>query len=145
MFVGQSSVSGANKTSCTPADGCLSAIHGQCKGAQVNAEQDYKKLSPQPILPLQAGCMLLNRPSGINNSVFRDQGLVQVNSIVLDGSVSKEERVNHWTSEHRRIIFATPQAFKNDVFKGNTTRYTSVGGCGKQTSPPSKALETPLA
>lgn len=44
--------------------------------------------------------------------------LMQVNSIVLDGSVSKDGRMSHWTSEHKRIIFATPQAFKNDVFKG---------------------------
>ena len=44
--------------------------------------------------------------------------LLQVNSIVLDGSVSKDGRMSHWTSEHKRIIFATPQAFKNDVFKG---------------------------
>ena len=41
-----------------------------------------------------------------------------MNSIVLDGSVSKDERINHWTSAHKRIIFATPQAFKNDVYKG---------------------------
>ena len=41
-----------------------------------------------------------------------------MNSIVLDGSVSKDGRMNHWTSAHKRIIFATPQAFKNDVFKG---------------------------
>ncbi len=47
-------------------------------------------------------------------------GPLQVNSIVLDGSVSKDGRMNHWTSEHKRIIFATPQAFKNDVFKGKT-------------------------
>ena len=43
-----------------------------------------------------------------------------MNSIVLDGSVNKDERMNHWTSQHKRIIFATPQAFKNDVFKGDT-------------------------
>lgn len=43
---------------------------------------------------------------------------VQVDSVVLDGSVGKDDRITHWTSAHRRIIFATPQAFKNDVFKG---------------------------
>lgn len=50
------------------------------------------------------------------------QRWAQVNSIVLDGSVSKDERINHWTSAHKRIIFATPQAFKNDVFKGEPSR-----------------------
>ena len=84
-------------------------------------------------------------PAGMTTASTEIGGLVQVNSIVLDGSVSKDERVNHWTSEHRRIIFATPQAFKNDVFKGNTTRHTSSGGCGKQTFLPPKPLETPLA
>ena len=36
----------------------------------------------------------------------------------MDGHVNKEERLSLWNSLHRRIIFATPQAFKNDVFKG---------------------------
>ena len=38
--------------------------------------------------------------------------------MVMDGHVNKEERLSLWNSTHRRIIFATPQAFKNDVFKG---------------------------
>ena len=45
---------------------------------------------------------------------------VQVNSVVMDGHVNKEERLGLWNSSHRRIIFATPQAFKNDVFKGQS-------------------------
>ena len=56
------------------------------------------------------------------HGIYRGQGVLQVNSIVLDGSVSKDGRMNHWTSEHKRIIFATPQAFKNDVFKGKTVK-----------------------
>ena len=44
--------------------------------------------------------------------------MMQVNSVVMDGHVSKEERLALWNSSHRRIIFATPQAFKNDVSKG---------------------------
>ena len=59
---------------------------------------------------------------------------MQVNSIVLDGSVSKEGRMSHWTSEHRRIIFATPQAFKNDVFKGTASPDTSPEGIHSQIS-----------
>ena len=46
--------------------------------------------------------------------------MVQVNSVVMDGHVSKEDRLKIWNSSHRRIIFATPQAFKNDVFKGQS-------------------------
>lgn len=43
---------------------------------------------------------------------------MQANSIVLDGAVHKDSRSTLWSSQHRRIIFATPQTFKNDVFKG---------------------------
>ena len=48
--------------------------------------------------------------------------MVQVNSVVMDGHVNKEERLKIWNSSHRRIIFATPQVFKNDVFKGQLLR-----------------------
>ena len=37
---------------------------------------------------------------------------------MLDGGVNKEERMKQWHCAHRRIFFATPQAFKNDVFTG---------------------------
>jgi ERCC4-related helicase len=43
---------------------------------------------------------------------------LQGNSIVLDGGVNRENRVIQWESPHRRIIFATPQTFKNDVCTG---------------------------
>ena len=59
-----------------------------------------------------------NRSLPLQLQLQSKQRWAQVNSIVLDGSVSKDERINHWTSAHKRIIFATPQAFKNDVFKG---------------------------
>ena len=42
----------------------------------------------------------------------------QENSVVLDGGVNKAGRVGQWASPHRRIFFATPQTFKNDVFTG---------------------------
>ena len=37
---------------------------------------------------------------------------------MLNGGVNKEGRVRQWASPHRRIFFATPQTFKNDVFTG---------------------------
>ncbi|EIE24101.1 P-loop containing nucleoside triphosphate hydrolase protein, partial [Coccomyxa subellipsoidea C-169] len=40
------------------------------------------------------------------------------NSIVLDGGVNRENRIVQWDSPHKRIIFATPQTFKNDVCTG---------------------------
>lgn len=43
---------------------------------------------------------------------------MQGNSIVLDGGVNRENRVIQWESPHKRIIFATPQTFKNDVCTG---------------------------
>jgi hypothetical protein len=49
----------------------------------------------------------------------------QENSLVLDGSVPLEERRTQWHSAHRRIVFATPQAFKNDVCKGKSPRTPS--------------------
>ena len=51
---------------------------------------------------------------------------MQVNSVVMDGHVNKEERLSLWNSLHRRIIFATPQAFKNDVFKGQSLHLCPV-------------------
>lgn len=44
--------------------------------------------------------------------------LVQANSVVLDGGVNRENRVVQWNSPHKRLIFATPQTFKNDVCTG---------------------------
>ena len=48
--------------------------------------------------------------------------------MVMDGHVNKEERLGLWNSSHRRIIFATPQAFKNDVFKGQSLHFPPAPG-----------------
>ncbi|BDA46215.1 probable ATP-dependent DNA helicase MPH1 at N-terminal half [Coccomyxa sp. Obi] len=45
-------------------------------------------------------------------------GSSKANSIVLDGGVNRENRIVQWESPHKRIIFATPQTFKNDVCTG---------------------------
>lgn len=54
----------------------------------------------------------------VNAATLITDSLVQANSIVLDGGVNRENRVVQWESPHKRIIFATPQTFKNDVCTG---------------------------
>lgn len=36
----------------------------------------------------------------------------------MTGTVAKADRAEAWTTPHKRIFFATPQAFKNDAAKG---------------------------
>ena len=49
--------------------------------------------------------------------------------MVLDGGVDPQERRAAWHSAHRRILFATPQAFKNDVCRGAATDLCSEKSC----------------
>ena len=99
----------------------MPAVHGQRKGMHFLTQH----FQAAPLQGFTCCSLALCPRPGFNelhNLVIRAhmRGHAQVNSVVLDGSVSKDGRMNHWTSEHKRIIFATPQAFKNDVFKGKT-------------------------
>ena len=39
----------------------------------------------------------------------------------MTGNTKAEERAQLWSQTHKRIFFATPQTFRNDVVRGRDT------------------------
>ncbi len=63
--------------------------------------------------------------------------LLQKSIVEMTGSATKqEERKELWEIAHKRIYFATPQCFNNDVTKGDAAW---PGSCQRNSTPSARA------
>ena len=53
--------------------------------------------------------------------------LLQSAIVEMTGNTKAEDRAQLWSQSHKRIFFATPQTFRNDIVKGELV--ANAQGC----------------